>query len=77
MDIKTLLIPGLIIGVLGFMFAFVLALVAKRFAVDEHLPRDGHTAWPAVPAAGRCHEDRGGHRQQRAARRDAEIIRLH
>lgn len=38
MDLKEILIPGAAIGVLGTFFAFVLAYVAKKFAVP-HDPR--------------------------------------
>ena len=39
MTIQALLLPGIVIGVLGLFFAFVLALMAKRFAVphDERI----------------------------------------
>ncbi len=41
MNIKELLLPGLIIGILGFVFSFVLSLVARRFAVphDERIDK--------------------------------------
>jgi len=38
MDIQTVLIPGLVIGLLGCLFALVLSFVAKKFAV-QHDPK--------------------------------------
>ena len=53
MDIKTLLIPGFIIGILGFVFAFVLALVAKRFSVPHDARIDRVTeALPGLNCGG-------------------------